>query len=457
MSSNLSVVILAAGQGTRMRSELPKVLHPVGGKPMLQHVIEAARGLAAENIYVVHGHGGEQVRAALASQPVQWVEQAEQLGTGHAVNQAMPLIPDHHTVMVLYGDVPLITPETLGRLAEVARNGLGLLTTRLSDPRGYGRIVRDEGGRVLAIVEEKDATEQQRTIQEVNTGMLATGAAALRRWLNGLDNDNAQGEYYLTDVIAKAVGEGVMVETTQPGTVSEVMGVNNRVQLAALERDYQRRRSEELMLSGVTLLDPARFDLRGELKAGRDVVIDVNVVIEGEVSLGDGVYVGPNCCLRNVSVAAGTRINANSVLEEAEIGAGCRIGPFARIRPETRLADGVHIGNFVEIKKSQVAQGSKVNHLSYIGDSTVGSGVNVGAGVITCNYDGANKHRTIIGDNAFIGSDSQLVAPVEIGAGATIGAGSTITRDTPAGELTLARARQKTVHGWTRPVKKKRD
>ena len=455
MSSDLSVVILAAGQGTRMRSALPKVLHAVGGKPMLQHVIEAARGLSAREIHVVYGHGGEMVRSALASQPVQWVEQAEQLGTGHAVSQAMPAIPDHHTVMVLYGDVPLITVETLRRLAEIAKQGLGLLTTHLPEPQGYGRIVRDETGRVLSIVEEKDATEAQRRIQEVNTGMLATGAARLRRWLDSLDNDNAQGEYYLTDVIARAVQEGVTVETTHPGAVAEVMGVNNRVQLAALERDYQRRRSEALMLAGVTLLDPERFDLRGELEAGQDVVIDVNVVIEGRVSLGDGVYVGPNCYLRDVTVARGTRINSHCVLEQAEIGAECRIGPFARVRPETQLADRVHIGNFVEIKKSQVAEGSKVNHLSYVGDSTVGRGVNIGAGVITCNYDGANKHRTVIGDDAFIGSDSQLVAPVEIGAGATIGAGSTITRDTPAGELTLARAKQKTVQGWSRPVKKR--
>ncbi len=454
MSSNLSVIILAAGQGTRMRSALPKVLHAIGGKPMLQHVIDAARGLLADDIYVVYGHGGERVRSALASQPVRWVEQAEQLGTGHAVNQAMPAIPDHHTVMVLYGDVPLITSDTLHRLAEVAQQGLGLLTTRLPDPRGYGRIVRDDSGRVLSIVEEKDASEQQRGIREVNTGMLATGAANLRRWLDGLDNNNAQGEYYLTDVIAKAVQEGVPVETTNPATIAEVMGVNNRVQLAALERDYQRRRCEELMLSGVTLLDPERFDLRGGLQVGRDVIIDVNVVIEGEVTLGEGVYVGPYCYLRDVSIGSGTRINSHCVLEQADIGAECRIGPFARIRPETRLADGVHIGNFVEIKKSQVASGSKINHLSYVGDSVVGREVNIGAGVITCNYDGANKHRTVIGDNAFIGSDSQLVAPVEVGAGATIGAGSTITRDTPAGELTLARAEQKTVRGWSRPVKK---
>ncbi len=452
--SDLSVVILAAGQGTRMRSRLPKVLHEVAGKPMLQHVIDAAEKLSASAIYVVYGHGGDTVRSSLASQPVQWVEQVEQLGTGHAVNQAMPGIPEHHTVMVLYGDVPLITDGTLKQLAVAATDGLGLLTTHLPEPGGYGRIVRDEEGNVLAIVEEKDASEQQRTIQEVNTGMLAVSAANLRRWLDALDNNNAQGEYYLTDIIASAVSEGISVRTVNPGAVAEVMGVNNRVQLAELERDYQRRQCEELMMSGVTLRDPERFDLRGNLAVGQDVIIDVNVIMEGDISLGDGVFIGPNCYLRDVTVAAGTRINSHSVLEQADIGADCRIGPFARVRPETRLADKVHIGNFVEIKKSRVATGSKINHLSYVGDSVIGSGVNVGAGVITCNYDGANKHRTVIGDNAFIGSDTQLVAPVQVGAGATIGAGSTITHDTPAGELTLSRTRQKTINGWHRPTKK---
>ncbi len=422
---------------------------------MLQHVIDAARKLSARDVYVVYGHGGEEVRSALSDNSVEWVEQPEQLGTGHAVNQAVPAIPEHHTVMVLYGDVPLITAATLRRLAAAASEGLGLLTTHLDDPSGYGRIVRDDSGAVLAIVEEKDATEQQRAIREVNTGMLAVSAARLQHWLNSLDNDNAQGEYYLTDIIARAVDDGVAVQTVSPGFEAEVMGVNNRVQLAQLERDYQRRRCEELMMSGVTLRDPERFDLRGELLTGKDVEIDVNVVIEGKVTLGDGVSVGPNCYLRDVTIAAGSRINSHSVLEQADIGAECRIGPFARIRPETRLADRVHIGNFVEIKKSQVADGSKINHLSYVGDSRVGSGVNVGAGVITCNYDGANKHLTVIGDDAFIGSDTQLVAPVEVGAGATIGAGSTITHDTPPGELTLSRARQKTVHGWSRPVKKR--
>jgi len=402
----------------------------------------------------VYGHGGDVVRSRLAAQPVQWIEQAEQLGTGHAVNQAMPAIPGHHTLMVLYGDVPLITDDTLKQLAAAATNGLGLLTTHLSEPGGYGRIVRDEAGNVLAIVEEKDASEQQRTIQEVNTGMLAVSAASLRCWLDALDNNNAQGEYYLTDIIAMAVSEGIAVQTVNPKVVAEVMGVNNRVQLAQLERDYQRRQAEALMTSGVTLLDPERFDLRGALKAGQDVIIDVNVVMEGDVVLGDGVYIGPNCYLRDVVIAAGTRINSHSVLEQADIGEECRIGPFARIRPETVLADRVHIGNFVEVKKSRVATGSKINHLSYVGDTVVGSGVNIGAGVITCNYDGANKHRTVIGDNAFIGSDTQLVAPVEVGAGATIGAGSTITHDTPEGELTLSRTRQKTINGWHRPTKK---
>ncbi len=439
-----------------MCSLLPKVLHPIGGKPMLQHVIDAARRLAADSIHVVYGHGGESVRCGIPEQlHLNWVRQSRQLGTGHAVNQALPSIPDEHTVVVLYGDVPLIGATTLRGLVEAAQGGLGLLTTELDDPAGYGRIVRGADGAVCAIVEEKDATGSQRTIREVNTGMLAARARLLRRWLEGLDNDNAQGEYYLTDVVAAAVGEGCPVRTVTPESVAEVMGVNNRLQLAQLEREYQSRQARELMLSGVSLRDPSRFDLRGELRTGQDVTIDVNVVFEGEVELGDGVRIGPNCYLRDVRIGSGSCINPNSVLEQAEIGAGCVIGPFARIRPETRLADQVHIGNFVEIKKSEVAAGSKINHLSYVGDSTVGSGVNIGAGVITCNYDGANKHRTVIGDGAFIGSDTQLVAPVEVGAGATIGAGSTITHDTPAGELTLSRVRQKTVQGWTRPVKNK--
>lgn len=440
-----------------MRSLLPKVLHPIGGQPMLRHVIDSASELAPHAIHVVYGHGGEMVRSNLAELPlVNWVEQAQQLGTGHAVSQALPSIPDEHTVLILYGDVPLITPTTLRGLVAAAQSGVGLLTTELADPGGYGRIVRGADGAVSAIVEEKDATTQQRAIREVNTGMLAATARLLRRWLEGLNNDNAQGEFYLTDVIAAAVGEGVSVQTVAPQAVAEVMGVNNRLQLAQLEREYQMRQAREIMLSGVSLLDPSRFDLRGELRAGQDVTIDVNVVLEGEVELGDGVRIGPNCYLRDVRIGSGSRINPNSVLEQAEVGAGCVIGPFARIRPETRLADQVHIGNFVEVKKSDVAAGSKINHLSYVGDSTVGSGVNIGAGVITCNYDGANKHRTVIGDGAFIGSDTQLVAPVEVGAGATIGAGSTITHDTPAGELTLSRVRQKTVQGWTRPVKNKR-
>ncbi len=439
-----------------MCSLLPKVLHPIGGKPMLQHVIDAARRLAADSIHVVYGHGGESVRCGIPEQShLNWVRQSRQLGTGHAVNQALPSIPDEHTVVVLYGDVPLVEATTLRGLVEAAQGGLGLLTTELDDPAGYGRIVRGADGAVCAIVEEKDATGSQRTIREVNTGMLAARARLLRRWLEGLDNDNAQGEYYLTDVVAAAVGEGCPVRTVTPESVAEVMGVNNRLQLAQLEREYQSRQARELMLSGVSLRDPSRFDLRGELRTGQDVTIDVNVVFEGEVELGDGVRIGPNCYLRDVRIGSGSCINPNSVLEQAEIGAGCVIGPFARIRPETRLADQVHIGNFVEIKKSEVAAGSKINHLSYVGDSTVGSGVNIGAGVITCNYDGANKHRTVIGDGAFIGSDTQLVAPVEVGAGATIGAGSTITHDTPAGELTLSRVRQKTVQGWTRPVKNK--
>lgn len=453
---NLSVIILAAGQGTRMRSKLPKVLHAVGGQPMLAHVVRTARALEPKAVHVVYGHGGEQVRAALHALPVQWVEQAQQLGTGHAVAQALPQVTDDQTVLVLYGDVPLTGADTLQRLLAAAWDGaLGLLTAHLDDPTGYGRIIRDAEGGVVAIVEHKDANDAQRAINEINTGMLAVSAGRLRQWLAALDNKNSQGEFYLTDVIAMAVRDGMRVQTVHPATIAEIMGINNRAQLAELERVYQRRRAEQLMLQGVTLRDPARFDVRGELEAGRDVVIDVNVVCEGKVILGDDVAIGPNCYLRDISIADGVVVHANSVIEEASIGAGARIGPFARIRPGTVLAADVHIGNFVEVKKSDIGQGSKVNHLSYVGDTTIGRRVNVGAGTITCNYDGANKHRTVIEDDAFIGSDTQLIAPVTVGAGATIGAGSTIAKDAPPGELTLSRTPQQTRRGWKRPVKKK--
>ena len=466
--SQLTVVILAAGQGKRMYSDRPKVLHPLAGRPLVQHVVDAAAALDPAETIVVVGHGADQVRAGLADAPVRLAEQARQLGTGDAVAAGLAQagagaagageapVEGHgdDLVLVLYGDVPLIRPDTLRRLVALAGAGrLALLTMELADPTGYGRVLRDAAGRVQAIVEEKDADAAQAAVGEVNTGILAAPAARLREWLGRLGNDNAQGEYYLTDVIAMAVADGLEVRTAQPARPHEVMGVNNRLQLAELERVAQLEQARELLLAGVTVADPARLDVRGRLLCGRDVSLDVNVVCEGTVRLGDGVRVGPNVLLRNVEVGAGTEILANSVVEEAVIGAGARIGPFARVRPETSLADGVHVGNFVEVKKSAIGAGSKVNHLSYVGDSDIGARVNVGAGTITCNYDGANKHRTVIGDDAFIGSDSQLVAPVEVGAGATIGAGSTIVRDAPAGELTLSRAEQTTRQGWQRPRK----
>lgn len=455
MTQPLEVIILAAGQGTRMKSALPKVLHEIGGEPMLRRVHDVARELAPRHIHVVYGHGAEQVRERLADLDVAWVLQERQLGTGHAVAQALPGVDGGSTVLVLYGDVPLIRAETLRDLTAAAADALALITVTLDDPTGYGRIVRDAGGRISRIVEQKDADEQQRAIREGNTGLLAVSAARLRDWLARLDNDNAQSEYYLTDIVAMAVTDRVAVRSVAAPTVEEVSGVNDRTQLAALERALQRRQAQTLMLAGVTLRDPERFDLRGTLTAGRDVVIDVGVVLEGNVVLGDGVAVGPNCVLKNAKIGEGSEIKAMSVIEDAVIGAGAHIGPFARIRPETRLADGVHIGNFVEVKKSAIGAGSKINHLSYIGDTTMGAKVNIGAGTITCNYDGANKHRTVIGDNVFVGSDTQLVAPVTVNDNATIGAGSTITKDAPAGELTLSRNKQTTLSGWKRPLKEK--
>jgi bifunctional UDP-N-acetylglucosamine pyrophosphorylase/glucosamine-1-phosphate N-acetyltransferase len=453
----LGIVILAAGQGTRMRSSMPKVLHRLAGLPLLQHVVNAARQLAPERCVVVYGHGGERVRSALADQPLVWVEQAQQRGTGHAVMQAMPALADTERVLVLYGDVPLIRPETLHTLIDVvAAEPLGLLSLELEDPGGYGRVLRDPAGRVLRIVEQKDASPEELEVRECNTGILCADTARLGAWLARIGDDNAQGEYYLTDIVGLAVADGAEVAAVVARDPREVTGVNDRVQLAALERDLQRVRAEQLMRAGATLLDPARFDLRGTLRAGQDLVIDVNVVLEGAVSLGDGVQIGANTVIRNSEIGPGVQIRENCVIEDARIGADSRIGPFARIRPDTDLAEQVHIGNFVEIKKSRVGFGSKINHLSYVGDTSVGRGVNIGAGTITCNYDGANKHRTLIGDGAFIGSDTQLVAPVEVGAGATIGAGSTITRDAPADKLTLSRARQMSVDAWQRPVKKSR-
>lgn len=452
---NLSVIILAAGQGTRMCSSLPKVLHTLAGRPLLEHVIQTARQLDARGIYVVYGYGGQAVPAALGHLPIHWVEQAQQLGTGHAVAQAMSFVGRGDTVLVLYGDVPLITAKTLQGLIAAAGDGhVGLLTVAMEEPRGYGRILRDGEGRVACIVEEKDASASEREIREINTGMMALPAERLRAWLGLLENNNIQAEFYLTDIIASAAGEGMTINTVAPASAMEVMGVNDKAQLAALERYYQHQQAERLMRQGVTLYDPLRFDLRGELLAGSDVTIDVNVILEGKVTLGDRVTIGPHTWIRNASIGADAQVLANCVIEDALIGAGCRIGPFARIRPETTLAPEVHIGNFVEIKKSSVGQGSKINHLSYVGDSTVGREVNIGAGTITCNYDGVNKHHTVIGDGAFIGSGTQLIAPVEIGANATIGAGSTITRNAPPEVLTFSRAEQQTLVHWQRPAKK---
>jgi len=453
---SLSIIILAAGQGTRMRSALPKVLHPLGGSPLLEHVIRTARELNPGRIAVVYGHGGEQVREKLAEASVDWVLQDKQLGTGHAVDQAMPSVNDDDTVLVLYGDVPLIQTGTLSALVEKANAGqLAVLTAALDNPQGYGRMLRDDKGNLVGIVEQKDASEEQLAIREINSGFLAAPAGRLRSWLQRLDNSNAQGEYYLTDVIAMAAADGVAVESAGAAYEYEILGVNDRVQLAQLERIWQRCQAESLMRNGVTLADPARLDIRGDVSAGTDCSIDINVVLEGKVTLGERVSIGPGCVIKNATIGDDVEIFAHCVIEDGDIGSGCRIGPFARIRPETKLAEQVHVGNFVEIKKSTVARGSKINHLSYIGDTNMGSGVNIGAGTITCNYDGAYKHLTEIGNNVFVGSDTQLVAPVKVGDGATIGAGSTITSNVPENELTLSRSRQQTVTGWKRPVKDK--
>jgi bifunctional UDP-N-acetylglucosamine pyrophosphorylase/glucosamine-1-phosphate N-acetyltransferase len=453
---DLSIIILAAGQGTRMRSDLPKVLHPLGGLPMLSHVLATARSLEHATLHVVIGHGADHVREIFPDAGVNWVIQDRQLGTGHAVAQVMPAIPDGHTVLVMYGDVPLISRDTLEPLCHVAAQGfVAVLTAEHADPSGYGRILHHADGSISGTVEEKDATAAQRDIHEINTGFLAAPAAKLRSWVESLDNNNAQGEFYLTDVITRAVADGVSVRGICTERLEEVLGINDRVQLAVQERTFQQRQARACQQAGVTLIDPARFDLRGTLDAGQDVVIDVNCVLEGQVRIGHRTHIGPNVVLRNTTVGDDVAILANCVIEDAVIGNAVRIGPFARIRPETRLADSTHVGNFVEIKKSDIAEGSKINHLSYIGDTSIGRNVNIGAGTITCNYDGANKHRTIIGNDVFIGSDTQLVAPVEVKDGATIGAGSTITRDAPAGELTLSRAPQETRQGWQRPVKKK--
>ena len=451
----MNIVILAAGMGKRMRSRLPKVLQPLADKPMLEHVIEKARLLGSDNrLIVVVGHGAEAVKSYFAqASDLIFALQAEQLGTGHALLQALPYCDLEKPTLVLLGDVPLIRPQTLQDLVNAAGDHVGLLTVCLDNPKGYGRIVRRDG-EVCAIVEEKDATPQERLINEVNTGIMVLPTRYLERWLNELGNQNAQGEYYLTDVIARAVSEGVPVKTARSTSATEVEGVNNKVQLAALERAFQKENALRLMNDGVTVIDPARIDIRGELVCGKDVTIDVGCVFSGRVVLGDGVKIGAYCVLKDVEIGAGTQVLPFCHFDGAQVGQDARLGPYSRLRPGTSLADQTHIGNFVEIKKSVVGLGSKVNHLSYIGDTDMGARVNIGAGTITCNYDGVNKFRTTIMDDAFIGSDTQLVAPVTVGKGATLGAGTTLTKDAPDGELTLARARQTTIKGWKRPTKK---
>ena len=452
--NKLNVVILAAGMGKRMRSDLPKVLHHLAGKPLVSHVLDTARGLSPSTICVIYGHGGEQVPARLAASDVQFARQEPQLGTGHAVQQAVPFLDEDCPTLILAGDVPLTRLASLQALVAAAgQDRLGILTVNLSDPTGYGRIVRSEG-KIRSIVEHKDATDAQRAISEVNTGIMIMPTTRLKQWLSGLSNNNAQSEYYLTDVIAMAVADGVELVSAQPAAEFETMGINSKVQLAELERLYQRNLAQELMEQGVTLMDPARIDVRGTLHCGRDVLIDVGCIFEGNVTLEDGVQVGAYSVIRNAHIAALTVIKPFCHIDDSEVGAGSQIGPYARLRPGTTLAEDVHIGNFVEVKNVQIAAHSKANHLAYLGDATIGERVNVGAGTITCNYDGVNKFRTVIEDDAFIGSDSQLIAPVTVGKGATLGAGTTLSKDAPAGQLTVSRARQLSVPGWQRPQKK---
>lgn len=454
-NSSLSVVILAAGKGTRMYSDLPKVLHPLAGKPMVQHVIDAATKLGAARVHLVYGHGGNLLQEKLHHAPLNWVLQAEQLGTGHAMQQAAPHFADEEEVLMLYGDVPLISVATLQNLLRAKpEGGIGLLTVKLTDPTGYGRIVR-ENGRVTGIVEQKDATPAQQAIDEVNTGILVAKGADLKRWLAKLENNNAQGEYYLTDIIGLAHAEGRLIETVHPARLSEVEGVNNRLQLARLERVYQAEQAEQLLLAGVMLLDPARFDLRGTLEHGRDVVIDANVIIEGQVKLGNRVKIGAGCVLKNCEIGDDCDISPYTVIEDSTLANACTIGPFARLRPGSELAESVHVGNFVEVKNAHLGQGTKAGHLSYLGDAEIGANVNIGAGTITCNYDGANKHKTVIGDNVFVGSDTQLVAPVSVGNNVTLAAGTTVTRNVPDNGLVLSRVPQVHKPEWQRPVKKR--
>lgn len=454
---SVDVVILAAGQGSRMKSNLPKVLHKVGGKSMVQHVIDTASQLGDVRTHVVIGHGADQLRQSLQDQNLNFALQAEQKGTGHAVAQAMPEVAEDSVVLVLYGDVPLTKPETMEQMVEIAATGdLALLTVELKDPTGYGRIVRNADDHVVAIVEHKDATPEQHKISEVNTGILAVKSACLRDWLPQLSSENAQGEYYLTDIIAMAAENGVRISAIQPDAEEEVQGVNNRVQLAELERWYQLQQAEHLMVNGATLADPARIDIRGNITIGQDLLIDINVVLEGDITLGDNVVIEPNCYLKNCSIGAGTRIKANTVIEDTTVADNCDIGPFARLRPGTQLAVRAKVGNFVETKKAVVGEGSKINHLSYVGDAVLGKEVNVGAGTITCNYDGVNKSTTEIGDKAFIGSNSSLVAPVKIGQMATVGAGSTISKNISDDALAVTRAKQTELKNWQRPAKKEK-
>lgn len=450
----LGIVILAAGQGTRMNSALPKVLHKLANKPMLEHVIETAKKLKPKKIIIVYGHGGDLVKSTINDEFLKWAEQTEQLGTGHAVQQAAPYLNDVDKTLILYGDVPLLNESTLSQLVSLSTD-LSLLTVDLEKPTGYGRIVRQKDGSISSIVEQKDATEDQLKISEINTGIMSVNKDKLLDWLEQIKNTNSQKEYYLTDIVELAVKDNASVSATQPETEVEVTGVNDRVQLAQLEREYQSKAAQKLMLAGASLVDPARFDLRGNLEIGQDVSFDINVIIEGNVTLGSNVSIGANTVIRNTLIADNVTILENCVIEDAVIGTASKIGPFARIRPGTKLVGEAHIGNFVELKNTVLGQGSKVNHLSYVGDSKIGSKVNVGAGVITCNYDGANKHKTIIGDNAFIGSNAALVAPVTINDGATIGAGSVITKEAKQDRLTLSRAKQVTVENWQRPTKNK--
>ena len=451
-----TVIILAAGKGTRMRSNLPKVLQPLAGRPLLGHVIETAKKLHAENIITIFGHGGELVQSAFTHENIKWVEQTEQLGTGHAVKVTLPVLPQSGISLILSGDVPCVTQATLQRLLDVsAATGIGLVTLTLNDSTGYGRIVR-ENGMIQAIVEHKDASEQQREIKEINTGIYCVSNAKLHQWLPKLSNENAQGEYYLTDIVAMALADGMEIASIQPELAFEVEGINDRIQLAALEREFQSHQAKHLMQQGVHLIDPSRFDLRGQLSVGKDVCIDINVIIEGDCTFGDNVQIGAGCIIKNTHIASGTKVQPYSIFEDAAVGREVQIGPFARLRPGAKLADEVHIGNFVEVKNSTIGLGSKANHFSYLGDAEIGSNTNIGAGTITCNYDGANKHKTVIGDNVFIGTNNSLVAPITIGHGATTGAGSTISKDVSENSLALERAQQLTKENYQRPQKVKK-